>query len=302
MKAITFPAGHLELAGHLHLPADLDDSDRAPALVVVHPGGGVKEQTAGLYARKMAEHGFVALAYDAGYQGESTGEPRHLEDPYQRVEDVRAAVDHLTTLPYVDPERIAVLGICAGGGYAINAAMTDSRMRAVGTVSGLAIGRMFRRGWDGTGDVKQTLGLRDAGAARRTAEANGEAVEAMPLAPTEPSPDLPPDLADAYEYYHTARAEHCNAPGKAPLSSLTRLVAYDAFNMAELLLTQPLLLVAGDQAGSLWHSEEIHQRAASANKTLHIVKGANHMDLYDQPAPVGEAVEVLVPFYREALR
>ncbi len=302
MKAITFPAGHLALAGHLHLPAGLDDGDRAPALVVVHPGGGVKEQTAGLYAREMAEHGFVALAYDAGYQGESTGEPRHLEDPYQRVEDVRAAVDHLTTLPYVDPERIAVLGICAGGGYAINAAMTDSRMRAVGTVSGLAIGRMFRRGWDGTGDVKQTLGLRDAGAARRTAEANGEAVEAMPLAPTEPSPDLPPDLADAYEYYHTARAEHCNAPGKAPLSSLSRLVAYDAFNMAELLLTQPLLLVAGDQAGSLWHSQEIYERAASAHKTLHIVKGANHMDLYDRPAPVGEAVSMLVPFYREALR
>jgi len=301
MIPITFRNGTLTMAGHLHVPDDFSERGAYPALVVVHPGGGVKEQTAGLYAAKMAEHGFLALAYDASFQGDSEGEPRHLEDPYARVEDVRAAVDHLTTLPFVDRDRIGVLGVCAGGGYAIHAAMTDSRMRAVGTVSGLNIGPMIRNGWDGTADPAQALGLREAGAARRTAEANGESVEYMPLAPTSPDPSLPPDLADAYEYYHTARAQHPNAPGHTPLRSLSRLIGYDAFDMADLLLTQPLLLVAGSEAGSMWHSERALGLAASADKRLHVVDGANHMDLYDGEPYVAEALEQLVPFYREHL-
>ncbi|XXF77735.1 alpha/beta hydrolase [Myxococcaceae bacterium GXIMD 01537] len=301
MRPITFRNGPITLAGNLHLPKDFSESRKYAALVVVHPGGGVKEQTAGLYASKLALEGYVALAYDASFQGESSGEPRHLEDPYARVEDVRAAVDHLTTLGFVDRERIGVLGICAGGGYALNAAMTDSRMKAVGAVSAVNIGPMLRLGWDGKGNPAQTLALRDAGAARRTAEANGAPMESMPLAPTSPDPALPPDLRDAYEYYHTPRAEHRNAPGKAPLRSLSQLVGYDAFHLAELLLTQPLRLIAGSKAGSRWHSETVFEKAASRDKQLHIVEGANHMDLYDRPPFVAEAMAQLIPFYRAKL-
>jgi fermentation-respiration switch protein FrsA (DUF1100 family) len=116
------------------------------AIVCVHPAGGVKEQTAGLYAAKLADEGMVALAYDASYQGESGGEPRQEEDPYARVEDVRAAVDYLTTLGFVDQQRICVLGICSGGGYAINTSMTDRRIKAVGTVSAINLGAMYRAG------------------------------------------------------------------------------------------------------------------------------------------------------------
>lgn len=120
------------------------------AIVVIHPAGGVKEQTAGLYSSKLADEGMIAVAYDASYQGESGGEPRQEEDPYARVEDVRAAVDYLTTLEFVDQQRICVLGICSGGGYAINAAMTDPRIKAVGTVSAINLGAMYRAGYEGT--------------------------------------------------------------------------------------------------------------------------------------------------------
>lgn len=128
MKKISLPTGSLTLVANLYLPEDFSEERSYPAIVVVHPGGGVKEQTAGLYASRLAAQGFVAVAYDASYQGESSGEPRHLEDPYARVEDVRAVVDFLSTRTFVEPEKIAALGVCAGGGYALHATMTDSRI------------------------------------------------------------------------------------------------------------------------------------------------------------------------------
>jgi len=150
MKSITFPNGPIKIAGNLHLPKDFANDGGYVAIVVVHPAGGVKEQTAGLYASKLADEGMIALAYDASYQGEGGGEPRQEEDPYARVEDVRAAVDYLTTLEFVDQQRICVLGICFGGAYAINAAMTDPRIKAVGTVSAINLGAMYRAGYEGT--------------------------------------------------------------------------------------------------------------------------------------------------------
>lgn len=139
------------LAAVINFPPDFDASKQYPAIVVSHPGGGVKEQTAGLYAGKLAESGFVTVAYDASFQGASTGEPRQLENPYIRHEDVSAVVDYLTTLDYVDNDRIGGMGICAGAGYTANAAIDDPRIKAVGTVSLVNIGQMFRNGW--TGDV-----------------------------------------------------------------------------------------------------------------------------------------------------
>lgn len=301
MKAVTFPNGAIAMAGALHVPDDFDAARTYPAIVCVHPGGGVKEQTAGRYAERLAREGFVALAFDASFQGESGGEPRLLEDPNARVNDVLSAVDHLTTLGFVDPERIGVLGVCAGGGYAIHATMADRRIKAVGGVSSVNIGAMFRRGWDGRGDPAAALALLDMGADQRTREAAGGESAYVPFSPPSLDGVEERDMREAYDYYRTARAQHPNSPSRFTTASLTRLVGYDAFHLAELLLTRPLQLVAGERAGSLWYSQEILAKAASAEKHLHVVAGATHMSLYDDPAQMDETMGRLAPFYRTHL-
>ncbi|MFC9471916.1 alpha/beta hydrolase [Nocardia sp. NPDC056952] len=150
MQNIEFSNARITMAGDLFLPENFSADQYYPAIVCVHPGGGVKEQTAGLYAEKLAAQGFVTLAFDASHQGESGGIPRRLEDPFARVEDIRAAVDYLSILDFVDADRIGAFGVCAGGGYAIDATKTDRRIKAVGTVSPVDIGATFRKGWDGS--------------------------------------------------------------------------------------------------------------------------------------------------------
>lgn len=301
MKSVQFPNGGLYMAGNLYLPEGFDGAKTHAGIVVVHPGGGVKEQTAGGYAARLAAQGFVSLAFDASFQGESGGEPRFQEDPYARVNDVRAAVDYLTTLGFVDNGRIGALGICAGGGYAIHATMTDRRIRAVGGVSSVNIGEMFRVGWKGDTDVAQAVGLLDMGAAQRTALANGGEAAFIPFSPPSLEGVEDPDMREAYDYYRTQRAQHCNTESKFTAASLPQLVTYDAFHLADRLLTQPLQLVAGREAGSLWYSEVILDKAASRVKDLHVVEGATHMSLYDTPVQMDEAMSRLTPFYEAHL-
>lgn len=302
-KPVTFKSCDFPLAGHLYLPADFDPQRQYAAIVCVHPAGGVKEQTAGLYAEKLAEQGFIALAFDAAYQGDSTGEPRHLENPYQRVEDVSAAIDYLTTLVYVDKARIGALGICAGGGYATHAALIDTRIKALGTISAVNYGHMYRHGWDNTGTPQDCLALRDQAMAARTSEANGEDTHYLPTVPEDrdAAASIHPDFGEAYDYYRTPRAQHCNAPGKMTTRSLAQLVTYDAFSNLELFLTQPLQVIAGSDAGTRWMSEELYRRAASNDKDLLIVEGGTHMGMYDQPHLVTATLKKLVPFYSKYL-
>jgi fermentation-respiration switch protein FrsA (DUF1100 family) len=302
MEAITFPNGQITMAGHLHVPEDFDPDGSHPAIVVVHPGGGVKEQAAGLYASKLAEQGFVTLAYDASHQGDSGGEPRHLEDPYARVEDIRAAVDHLQALAYVDAERIGALGICAGGGYSVSAALTDYRIKALTTVSAVNIGTSFRRGWYGTESDAAAVPTLQALARQRTAEAAQDAEPAyLPYVPAEPDENTPGDLVEAGDYYLTPRAQHPNAENKFLFTkSVSRIFTFDAFHMVEDLLTQPILVIAGSEAGSLWMSTELHGRARSP-KRLHVVEGGTHMDFYDVPKYVDRAIAEATPFFRQHL-
>ncbi|MGW1145325.1 alpha/beta hydrolase [Streptomyces sp. NPDC002454] len=301
MDAITFPNGPITMAGRLHLPADSDPRGRHPAVVTVHPGGGVKEQTAGRYAAKLAERGFVALAYDASHQGESGGEPRFLEDPAARVEDVRAAVDHLQGLDFVDPERIGVLGVCAGAGYAVSATATDHRIKAVVTVSAVNIGSAYRKGWTGTEPDSAALPTLLAASSQRTAEAAGAEPAYVPYVPVEPDATTPRDLAEAHDYYLTPRARHPRAQNTMLFArSIGKVLAFDAFHLVEELLTQPVLMVAGSEAGSLWHTTELHGRVRGP-KRLVIVEGAAHMDFYDVPEYVERAVAEAVPFFAEHL-
>lgn len=304
MKKVHFRSRNGEditIAAVINLPQGFDRSRTYPAVVVAHPGGGVKEQTAGLYARKLAEQGLVAIAFDASYQGESTGEPRQLENPHIRTEDVSAVIDYLTTLPYVDAERIGGMGVCAGGGYTANAAINDRRIKAVGTVSAVNIGSMFRNGWDNSVRSSDAIPYLQAGSNARSADAGGSEFATMPLAPLRKEDAPNQELEEAWEYYHTPRCEHPNAPGYATARSLNQIITYDAFNMAETFLTQPLQIVAGSQAGSKWMSDDLYRRAASADKQFHVVDGANHMQLYDVPKYVAEAVSVLAPFFTTRL-
>ncbi|EKP67442.1 alpha/beta hydrolase [Acinetobacter baumannii] len=292
---------NITMAANIHYPSNFDEKQKYATIVVAHPGGGVKEQTAGLYASKLAEQGFIAIAFDASYQGESTGLPRQLENPYIRTEDISAVIDYLTTLSYVDQNRIGAMGICAGGGYAANAAINDRRIKAVGTVSAVNIGSMFRNGWENTVKDADALPYIQAGSDARTADATSGNIATIPLAPLKEEDAPNEELRQAWEYYHTPRAAHPNSPSFATARSLTQLITYDAYNKAEAFLTQPLVAIAGSVAGSKWMSEDLIQRAASQDKTLHIVEGANHMELYDIPQYVDEASNVLANFFKMKL-
>ncbi|PHQ59293.1 MAG: hypothetical protein COC10_13460 [Sphingobium sp.] len=291
----------ISMSAIIHYPEGFEESGRYPAIVVSHPGGGVKEQTAGTYARKFAEQGFIAIAYDASYQGESGGAPRQLENPHIRTEDVSAVIDYLTTLPYVDQGRIGAMGICAGAGYTANAAIQDRRIKAIGTVSAVNIGSMFRNGWENNVKSIDALPYIVAGSDARTSDANGVDIATMPLAPLKEEDAPNEELRQAWEYYHTPRAACPTAPGFATLRSLNQVITYDAYHMADIYLTQPVQIVAGSVAGSKWMSDDLFDRAASTDKAFHVVEGANHMDLYDGQAFVDEAVSVLVPFFRARL-
>ncbi|MDO5624934.1 MAG: alpha/beta hydrolase [Pseudomonadota bacterium] len=293
----------ITMAAVIHFPAGFDESKKYPAVVVSHPGGGVKEQTAGLYARKLAEHGLITIAFDRSYQGESTGEPRQLENPYISTEDVSAVVDYLTTLAYVDQDKIGAMGVCAGAGYSANAAINDRRIKALGMVSAVNIGQMFRNGWENTVKDADAVGLLDFGSKARTTDAKnrGEKDETLPLAPMREEDAPNAELRSAWEYYHTPRCQHPNAPGFTLARCLNQIITYDAYNKAAAFLTQPVLAIAGSKAGSKWMSDDLIARAASKDKQLHVVDGADHMDLYDVPKYVDEAVSRLAPFFKNKL-
>ncbi|WP_445504906.1 alpha/beta hydrolase [Microvirga sp. G4-2] len=300
MKSLTFKKGSIEMAANLHLPADFNEQKPYPAIVVTHPAGGVKEQTAGIYAGKLAAEGFVAIAFDAFYQGESSGEPRQLENPCARVEDISAAVDYLTSLPYVDHDRIGAMGICAGGAYTVTAALGDRRIKAVGIVSATNYGTILRNGWEGRDDLSTAVAMLENAVKARTEEANGAETGYYPIVPqTEEAPNA--DLAEAVEYYRTLRAQCSTSPSIAPTRSLMQLFTFNAFHMVDLFLTQPIQIVAGENAGTRWISEDLFRRAASKDKHLHIVPGGTHVGMYDKPDLVAESMSKLGPFFKAKL-
>jgi uncharacterized protein len=305
-KSVTFKNAQLNMAGNLYLPEGFNENEKYPAIVTVHPGSSCKDQTSGLYAEKLSELGYITLAFDASYQGESGGEPRYIEEPAARVEDVRCAVDYLTTLNYVDEERIGVLGVCAGGGYAVNAAMTERRIKAVGTVTAANLGRINRLG-DGTHSAAiKTL---EAIGKQRTAEARGAEPMITNWIPKnheerEQAGINDIDITGAVDYYTTPRAQHPNSPNKLKFTSLGSVLGFDAFHLAEELLTQPLQIIIGSVQGAFGayqDGHELYNKAATEKKDLFVIEGASHYDLYDQPEPVGQAVKKLAAFYKENL-
>ncbi|MFE7068907.1 alpha/beta hydrolase [Streptomyces sp. NPDC057620] len=295
---VSFDSAGIPLAAHLYTP-DTSASGPRPALVVGHPGTGVKEQTSGTYARRMAERGFVALAFDAAHQGESGGLPRGLEDPAQRVEDFKAAVSYLTTRADVDADRIGLLGICASGSYSLAATGGDHRVRAVATVSTAEPARQFRLGADGTQDPAVFQSLLDAAAAARSTAARGEDPGAMTMFPetAEQARALGGEHGfEGFEYYRTPRGMHERSARTLAWESVDRMALHDAFFAVPLIGPRPILQIIGERAVTAWMAVEAHQRATGP-KEIHWIKGASHVDLYDKKEYIDPAIDRLTAFY-----
>lgn len=290
----------IKVAGNVYLPADFDKSKTYAAIVTVSPAGGAKEQTAGFYAKKLSEKGFVTIAFDASFQGESGGELRYQENPTARVEDVRGAVDYLVSLPYVDDKRIGVLGICAGGGYAASAAMTERRIKAVGVAVPVNGGREMR-----AGGGEATIASLQEISKLRAAEARGADPMIVPWIPDEYKDSTDLDLKEAYQYYRTPRGANPNWQNKMRFSTMDAVMAYDAFALADMLLTQPLQIIVGSKPGAFNSNRdghELYKVAASSQKDLLVMEGASHFDMYDNPAYIDKAVAKFTKFYQANLK
>ena len=304
-ETVSFKNGALDVAGDVRFPQGFTKDAKFAALVIVTPGSSVKEQIGGNYGEKLAEKGYVTLVFDPSYQGQSGGEPRDLEDPAARVEDVRCAIDFLTTLPYVDEERIGILGVCAGGGYTISAAMTEHRIKAVGTVVAVNLGRAFRQG-DGTADPVQTL---EAVGEQRTVEARGGEPRRDPWLPdsleeAQKAGVKDVDTLDAVEYYRTPRGFNEYSTNRRFFRSNAAILGFDAFHLAEQLLTQPIqIIVAGRMGttGSFADGQLLWEKARQKRDIL-VIEGAGHYDMYDKAEYVDPAVDCLGKFYDEVLK
>lgn len=299
VKTVSFRNKAVEIAGHLHLPDDFSEDKQYPALVGIHPAGGVKEQTIGTYARRLAALGFVAVVYDSSYQGASGGEPRLLEDPTTRVEDARCAADFLTTLPYVDANRMGVFGICAGGGYAISVAQTERRFKAVATVSAAPMGESSRAFMGKVVPAAQNIAALEMAAQQRTAEARGAEPAYAPFVPEkaedidENTPDL---LREGFDYYRTPRGAHPNSKGRFLVAGMDKMFAFSSFDQVPDFLTQPMLLIAGSKADTKIFSEQAYE-LSNGPKELFVVDGATHIAMYDIPEYVDQAISKMSEFF-----
>ncbi|KAF5591221.1 uncharacterized protein FSUBG_10522 [Fusarium subglutinans] len=284
-KDVTFQNRGVQIAAHLYLPNTFQEDRKYPALVGIHPAGGVKEQTIGLYAQQLAAHDFVVLVYDSSYQGASGGEPRLLEDPTTRVEDARCAAGFLTTQSFVDTERMGVFGVCAGGGYALAVAQTERRFKAVAGVSATPMGEAARRFFGNPIPPAEQIKSLEAAAAARTATANGADPVYIPFVPERPediNDSTPTMLRDGYDYYRTPRGQHPNSKGRFLMTSMDKMLAFSTFQLLPTLFTQPLLLIAGNEADTKIYSDEAYA-LCEGPKELFVVKDATHIALYDKP-------------------
>ncbi|TFB02679.1 Uncharacterized protein CCMA1212_005323 [Trichoderma ghanense] len=302
VQSVTFSSANFKLAANMYIPADVPEG-RLPAIAVSHPASGVKEQTAAIYASRLSQGGFITLAWDAAYNGESKGQPRGLEDPAQRVEDIKSAVTFLSNHERVDPDRIGIFGICASGGYVTVAAAMDRRIKAAATVSGADVGPFFREGFDGKQDpsVGETL-LREAAKARTAAGNNPGEISGFPIFPPNASAAeaLGPYVYEGWEYYNTPRGFHPRSAKTMPWSSVDKIFAFDGFRYVDKISPRPLLMVVGTEADTKWMAEDAYRRAKEP-KELFWVEGATHVGLYDKPEYVTPAVARLIAYFQQHL-
>lgn len=299
---VAYKLNGLDISANVYTPAGYDPEKAYPAVVVAHPNGGVKEQVAGLYAQRLADLGYITIAMDAAYQGTSGGEPRSVDKPANRIEDIHGAADFLLSYPGVDAGRLGLLGICGGGGYSLAAAQTDKRFRTIATVSMFNSGRVRRNGFaDSQLDSIQER-LQQASDARATEAAGGEVRYSGDADMTdEQIAALPFEMyRQGYAYYWRTHA-HPGSTFRYTTSSLLDLMRWDATDRIE-LIDKPLLMIAGTAADSLYMSQDAFAKATGTqDKELFEIAGATHIETYWVPQYVDAAVGKLTEFYGRTL-
>jgi uncharacterized protein len=303
LQHIAIPRGPIELAADLHLPDDIDDAAALRAVVLSTPGSSVKEQIGANYASRLAARGIAALVFDPAHQGQSGGEPRDLEDPYRRGEDISYAIDALSTIPGIDPERIGVLGICAGGGYAVHTARTDHRIKAVATVVPGNIGTSFR-----SFQPDGPAAALDAMAAARVEETRTAELARVSWLPDTVEEAAAAGLTDidttqAIMFYRTERGRNEHSTNRRLSRSDPLLLGYDAYHLVDQLMTQPLQVILAGRVGNTGSYESGMQlwKLAPNPVDLMVIDGAGHYEMYDEPEYVDAAVDRLVGFYSDNL-
>lgn len=287
----------MKVVGNLFVPNNLDRRT-SPALVVGHPMGAVKEQSANLYATKMAEQGYVTLSFDLSFWGESAGKPGNAVSPDIYAEDFSAAVDYLRSQSFVDKERVGAIGICGSGSFVISAAKIDPRIKAIATVSMYDMGAANRDGLNKSVTLEQRKAVAAQAAGQRDVEFAGGAVQYTGGTPEVLTAESTAVDREFYDFYRTARGYHPNTTTHPALATNTKFMNFHPFNDLDLISPRPLLFITGDQAHSREFSEEAY-RLASGPKELFWVPGAGHVDLYDRVGliPFGK----LTDFFRTAL-
>ena len=299
---VTYKLNGLNISANVYTPADYDPEKKYPAIVVAHPNGGVKEQVAGLYAQRLAEKGYITITADAAYQGASGGEPRNVDKPQNRIEDIHGMADFISRYPGVDRTHLGLLGICGGGGYSLAAAQTDKRFKAIATLSMFNSGRVRRNGFkDSQLDTIQQR-LQQASDARAEEAEGGKILYVGGGNLTEEQvAKLPFDLyRQGYEYYGKTHA-HPNSTGRYTMSSLLDLMRFDATDQIE-LIDKPLLMIAGSKADTLYMTEDAFAKATGTkDKELFKIDGATHIETYWVPKYVDVAMDKLTAFYARTL-
>jgi len=295
---VKYKLNGLDIVANVYTPAGYNPSKTYPALVLAHPNGGVKEQTTGLYAQRLAEQGFITITADAAYQGGSGGEPRSTDKPHYRVEDIHGMADFISRFPGVDTARLGLFGICGGGGYSLSAAKTDKRFKAVATLSMFNSGRVRRNGFqDSQMDTIQQR-LQQASAARAQEAAGSEVLYSGDANLTDAQiAALPFDLyREGYEYYWRTHA-HPGSTFRYTTSSLMDLMRWDATDEIA-LIDVPLLMIAGSAADTLYMTEDAFPKATgTTDKELFKIEGAKHIETYWVPEYVDAALSRLKPFF-----
>ncbi|MFJ5319318.1 alpha/beta hydrolase [Pectobacterium versatile] len=287
-QKVTFKNQYqMNVTGNLFIPKGINQNAKNPAIVVGHPMGAVKEQSSNLYAQKLAEQGFVTLAIDLSFWGESEGKPGHLIAPEIYSDDFSAAVDYLSTQRYVDAEKIGVLGICGSGSFVISAAKIDPRMKAIATVSMYDMGSAARNGLNHTFTLEQRKALIKSAAEQRLVEFKGGEIAYIPGTVNKLDESTPAIQREFFDFYRTERGgytpqgEKEALTTKPMLSSMGKFMNFYPFNDIETISPRPMLFITGDQAHSKEFSEDAYKRAGQP-KELYLVPNAGHVDLYDR--------------------